>query len=128
MKTMLVTMSMINALMGVALLGLTMFGEDVPRVVAGLGIGLLIQSGYTLSHMAGLLGTFGPWSLRVLVAGQTVGLMVGVLGFISSALYNIDPVNGDHEYGPLTVGALIASQAAVALWIYVEPARSEARA
>lgn len=127
MKTMLVTLSIINALAGVALLGLILFSEDVPSVVAGLGIGLLIQSGYTLAYMSGHLRAFEPWSLRALVAGQTVGLMVGVLGFVSSALYNIAPANGDHEYGPLTVGALIAFQAVVALWIYAVPTRSEAR-
>ncbi len=127
MKTMLVTLSIINALMGVALLGLILFSEDVPPVVAGLGIGLLIQSGYTLAYMTGLLRAFEPWSLRALVAGQTVALIVGVLGFVSSGLYNIDPPNGDYEYGPLAVGTLIAFQAAVALWVYAVPTRSEAR-
>jgi hypothetical protein len=33
-------------------------------------------------------------------------------------LYNLNPPGSDYEYGPLSVGALIALQAAATLWIY----------
>ena len=119
MKTVLGTLSMINLVMGAALLGLAAFTTDMPPLVTALGLGLLIQAGYTLAYMAGRLDRFQPWSLRALLAGQTVSLLVGFFGFVSSALYNVNPPNGDYEYGPLTVGVLIAFHAAAALWIFV---------
>ena len=118
MKTVLGTLSIINVLMGAGLLGLFTLGEGVPAVVALLGVGLFIQAGYTLTYMTRSLRILEPWSLRAPLVGQTAALVVGLLGFATSALYNIDPPGGDHEYGPLTVGMLIALQAGVALWIF----------
>lgn len=119
MKTILATLSVINVLMGLMLLGLAFVAEDtLVMVVLALAIGMLAQGGYTLAYLAGVLGAFEPWSRRVLLGGQTVALVVGLSGFASSALYNLNPTGGDYEYGPLTVGALIALQAAATLWIY----------
>lgn len=127
MKTVLGTLSVMNALMGVGLLGLFVASEDVPPVVVAIGLGLLIQAGYTLAYMAGRLDSFAPWSLRALIVGQTVAVVVGAVGFLTSAVYNINPPGGDPEYEPLTVGALISFQASVALWIYAQPSRSRVR-
>jgi hypothetical protein len=124
MRTVLTTLSAINGLMGVLLLGLFFVADDTPAVVVALGIGMLVQAGYTLAYLAGLLSRFAPWALRALIAGQTVALLVGSFGFISSTLHNIDPAGGDPEYGPLTVGALIAFQAAVTLWMFAVRERS----
>jgi hypothetical protein len=125
MKTMLATLSVINGLMGLTLLGLFLVTGDTPLVVAALGVGLLIQAGYTLAYMAGALDDLEPWSLRALLVGQTVAVLVGFFGFVASALYNVDPPAGDYEYGPLTIGALIAMQASVALWIFAVQGRPE---
>ncbi len=125
MKTVLATLSVINGLMGLTLLGLFLVTDDTPLVVAALGVGLLIQAGYTLAYMAGALDALEPWSLRALLVGQTVAVLVGFFGFVASALYNVDPPAGDHEYGPLTIGALIAMQASVALWIFAVKGRPE---
>lgn len=118
MKTVVATLSAINGVMGVILLGLFFGAEDIPLVVLALGIAMLIQAGYTLLYLAGLLDSFEPWALRALLVGQTVAIVVGLIGFASSALYNLDPPGGDYEYGPLAVGALIALQAAATLRIY----------
>lgn len=125
MKTVLATLSVINGLMGLTLLGLFLVTGDSPLVVAALGVALLIQAGYTLAYMAGALDDLEPWSLRALLVGQTVAVLVGFFGFVASALYNVDPPAGDHEYGPLTIGALIAMQASVALWIFAVQGRPE---
>ncbi len=125
MKTVLATLSVISGLMGVTLLGLFLVTDDTPLVVAALGVGLLIQAGYTLAYMAGALDALEPWSLRALLVGQTVAVLIGFFGFVASALYNVDPPAGDHEYGPLTIGALIAVQASVALWIFAVHSRPE---
>ena len=124
-RTVLATLSIVNGLMGVLLLGLSALADGMPAIVTFLGIGLLIQAGYTLAYLGGILDRFEPWSLRALLAGQTLALVVGLLGFASSALFNINPPGGDNEYGPLTVGALIAMQAGVALWIFAVGAGRE---
>lgn len=124
MRTVLATFSAINALMGTFLLVLSATAVDTPIIVGALGIGLLIQASYTLAYLAGLLSRFEPWARRALIAGQTVALLAGGFGLISSTLYNIDPPGGDPEYGPLTVGALIVFQAAVTLWVFAVRERS----
>jgi hypothetical protein len=124
MRTVLTTLSAINGLMGVLLIGLFFVADDTPAVVVALGIGMLVQAGYTLAYMAGLLSRFESWARRPLIAGQTVALLIGSFGFISATLHNIDPPGGDPEYGPLTVGALIAFQAAVTLWMFAVRERS----
>jgi hypothetical protein len=124
MKTVLATLSAINASMGTMLLVLFAAAEDTPVIGGALGVGLLIQASYTLAYMAGLLYRFEPWARRALIAGQTVALLVGSFGFISATLHNIDPPGGDPEYGPLTVGALITFQAAVTLWMFAVRERS----
>ncbi|MFB3049145.1 MAG: hypothetical protein ACE1Z9_03230, partial [Acidimicrobiia bacterium] len=69
MRTVLATLSVINGLMGLALLGLLLVTDDTPLVVAALGVALLIQAGYTLAYMAGALDDLEPWSLRALLVG-----------------------------------------------------------
>lgn len=119
MRTILATLSLINMAMGALLLGLLFVTDGTPvLVVLALALGLLIQGGYTLAYVSGRLERFEPWSLRALLVGQTVALLVGLMGFTTSALYNIDPPAGDYEYGPLTVSALIALQALATLGAY----------
>lgn len=118
MNTILGTLSALNGAMGLGLVGLFLFADDNPLIVLAIGAGLIVQAGYTIAFMNGRLDGFGNWSLRLLIVGQTAALVVGFLGSVSSARYNLSPTNGDYEYGPLAVGALIASQAAVALWIF----------
>ena len=118
MKTVLATLSLITGSIGVFLLVMFLVASAPPAVVFALGIGMLIQAGYTLAYLSGRLAGFEPWAQRLLIAGQTMALLVGSFGFLSSILYNVAPPGGDYEYGPLTVGALIAIQAATALWMH----------
>lgn len=116
MRIVLGTLSALNVAMGLLLVGVFVFTTGNALIVLGLGAGLLLQGGYTLVLMVGALSRWEPLSSRLLLVGQTVAMLVGVLGSTSSALYNISPPNGDYEYGPLTVGFLIAAQAALSLW------------
>ena len=119
MRTILATLSLINMAMGALLLGLLLVTDGTPvPVVLALALGMLIQGSYTLAYIFDRLEQFEPWALRALLVGQTVALVVGVMGFASSALYNINPPTGDYEYGPLTVSALIALQALATLGAY----------
>ncbi len=75
MKLVLGTLSIINGLMGLTLLGLFALADGDPAIVAGLGVGLLIQGGYTLAYMGGLFDAFEPWSLRALIAFQAAAAL-----------------------------------------------------
>jgi len=125
-KAVVATTSVINLMMGVFLFGLFATTNDMPRAVPMLALGLVVQGGYTLVYLAGGLGRFEPWSIRALLAGETVALSVGTLGFATTAVNNIlgYPLGPDPEYGPLTVGALIVIQAMATLIVFVRLAPS----
>ena len=123
MRTVLATLSVINGLMGFALIGLFIITDGTPPIVVALGVGLLIQAGIVLAYMSGVLEALEPWSLRAILVGETVALLVGFFGFVSSTLYNINPPGGDYEYGPLAGAALIGFHAGVALWVFAIPER-----
>lgn len=118
MKTVLATLSTINGAMGLFLAGLYVLTDSHVPMVMILALGLIIQGGYTLAHLSGRLQRFEPWSLRALLVGETVALVAGGLAFVASGLRNVAPPNGDYEYGPFVVGALIAAQALAALVVY----------
>ena len=118
MKTVLATLSTINGAMGLFLIGLYVLTDSHVPIVMILALGLIIQGGYTLTHLSGRLRRFEPWSVRALLVGETVALVAGGLAFVASGLRNVAPPNGDYEYGPFVVGALIATQALAALVVY----------
>ena len=124
MRKVLAALSVVNGLMGFALLGLFITTDDTPLVVPALGLGLLIQAGFVLAYLSGGLEALEPWSLRAILVGETVALLVGFFGFVSSALYNINPPSNDHEYGPLAVAVLLGFQAGIALWVFATPERT----
>jgi len=123
MRTVLATVSVTNGLMGFALIGLFIITDGTPPIVFALGVVLLIPAGILLASISGVLEALEPWSLRAILVGETVALLVGFFGFVSSALYNINPPGGDYEYGPLAVAALIGFHAGVALWVFAIPER-----
>ncbi len=113
-----VPLATINGAMGLFLAGLYVVTDNTPPIVIILALGLIIQGGYTLAHLMGRLEQFQPWSMRALLVGETVALVIGGLAFVASGLRNVAPPNGDYEYGPFVVGALIATQALAALVVY----------
>ena len=116
MKTVVATLSTVNVAMGLFLMGLFVFTVDNASVVLALAVGLIIQGGYTLWYMWG--AGKQSWATRVLLVGQTLALLVGAGGFLISTLNNVAQRGGDPEYGPIVVGAAIATQAAATLYFY----------
>ena len=121
MKTVVATLSTINVAMGLFLMGLSVFAQDIPLIVPMLAVGLTIQGGYTLWFIARRAKGLEPSSLRVLLVGQTLAALVGGYGFVITAVNNLlrPPPGADPEYGPIAVGALIAAQAVATLYLYV---------
>jgi hypothetical protein len=117
MRTVLATLSVINVAFGLFVGALFFLTESNPIVVLLLAVGLTTQGGYTLWYMSRRSGSSEPWSSRVLLTGETIALLIGVGGFTIAVINNINPANGDYEYGPIAVVGLIAAQAFAALLI-----------
>jgi hypothetical protein len=125
-RTVVATTSIVNILFGLIAAGLFVWTESPPLVLL-LGLGLLLQGGYTLWHVVGHVRR-SSWSTHLLIAGQTVALLIGVGAFAIVLVNNLDPPAGDREYGPMAAAGVIAAQAAAALYMYAiragRPSRS----
>lgn len=118
MKTVLVTLSVMNMLMGLILVGLFAFTDNNPVVVLILALGLLIQGGFTLAYMSGRLRRAEPWPTHALLAGSTLALLVGAGGLLFSVIKQLSFDNTDPEYGPMAVAGLITAHAVATLYLY----------
>ena len=118
MRTVVATTSIINVGFGVFVTGLFILTDNNPWVVLAIGLGLIVQGGYTLAYMSGRLGA-EPWATRGVLAGQTVamtvGLGAGVIGVIETLTLD---TTGHPEYGPMAAAGLITLQAVSALYVY----------
>lgn len=114
MRTVLMTLSAVNAIAGALLAGMWAFTEDVPTPVLVLALGLVAQGGYTLWFLL----DDGRSSLaeNLLLVGETLALLVGGGGLLVSVVNGIGAI--DPEYGPMAVAGLIGTHAASALYLY----------
>ena len=101
-------MSLLNLAAGVGLLVFYVVGAN-PLLVLVLGLALCGQAGYGLAFIAGALDGRRERARRVLLAGGLLAAAVGLAGFLAGAVANIDPANGDPEFGPMTIALLIAA-------------------
>ena len=89
MKIVVVTMALLNIAGGVAFFGLAAILTEPP--LAGFGIVLLAQGGYTILFLAGKLQRFGWPAETLLVAGATLALVLGTLGTIHGVIISFRP-------------------------------------
>lgn len=92
-------------------------GEEPFVVMLLTGLALAAQGGGTLLY-AWIWRPHQPLSRplsRALAAGQMAALAVGNIAVLQGVLYNLHPRNGDHEFLPMTGGALLAGHAAATL-------------
>ena len=109
----LILASIVNVAAGLGLGGLWFkFRHDpgMPIVVLFVGLSLLIQGGFTLGHLRGL---WRQWSL--FVAGEGAAALVGGVAILQGVIYNLNPTNGDYEWGPLMAATLMTTQATLGL-------------
>jgi hypothetical protein len=109
----LVLASIANLAAGLGLGGLWFkFRHDpgMPIVVLFVALSLFIQGGFTLGHLRGLWRQWGLFA-----AGESAAALVGGLAIIQGVIYNLNPTNGDFEWGPLTAATLLATQATIGL-------------
>ena len=98
------------------------YDDGMPIVVLFVGLSLLIQGAYTLGHIVDLWKRLGIPSFQLFVTGEVAAAIVGGVAILQGVLYNLHPINGDYEFGPLLAATLMTTQATIGL---VYAARSD---
>ena len=117
MKTITATSSILTIAAAISLAVLYVYVTDPnrPLLLLGLSVALLIQGSYTLAFILGLFRSHNETARHLQLTGSTLALAVGTVGFATGFLANIDPVNNDPEYGPMTIALLIAAHGLTSL-------------
>jgi ABC-type proline/glycine betaine transport system permease subunit len=74
---------------------------------------LLIQGGFTVLYLRGVLDSWGGLATGALFAGEGLAACVGAGGLIQGIIHNIN--NADMEMAPVLAGLLMLVQAVLAL-------------
>ncbi len=111
--------SLANVVAGLGLAGLYFRfrgGGGVPVIVLLIAVSLFVQGAFTIGYVRGWWRQLGDRATQLFVAGESAAALVGTLGTLQGNLYNLNPRNGDYEYGPLTAALLIGMHAALGLF------------
>lgn len=109
----LILTSVVNFAAGLGLAGLWFkFRNDpgMPIFVLLVGLSLFVQGAFTLGH---LRGAWRQWSF--FAAGECAAALVGGVEILQGVIYNLNPTNGDYEWGPLMAATLMTTQATLGL-------------
>jgi hypothetical protein len=114
----LILTSIANVAAGLGLAGLWFkFRNDpgMPIVVVFIALSLLVQGGFTLGHLRGIWKGWGLPSFSLFVTGECAAALVGGVAILQGVIYNLNPTNGDYEWGPLMAATLLTTQATLGL-------------
>ncbi len=114
----LIAASLANAAAGIALGALWYQyrnDEGMPIIVLFIALSLFIQAAFTLGHIQKLWDRWRIPSFQLFVTGEAAAAFVGGLAILQGVIYNLRPVNGDYEFGPLTAATLMTIQATLGL-------------
>ena len=114
----LILTSIANIAAGLGLGGLWFkFRNDagMPIVVLFIALALIVQGGFTLGHLRGIWKGWGLPSFSLFVTGECAAALVGGLAILQGVIYNLNPTNGDYEWGPLMAASLLTTQATLGL-------------
>ena len=114
----LIVTSIANAAAGVGLASMWYrFRHDdgMPIIVLFVALSLFIQGAFTLGHLRGLWKRWGIPSFLLFVTGESAAALVGGVAILQGVLYNLQPINGDFEFGPLLAATFMTTQAAIGL-------------
>ena len=118
LRPVLIVTSVANAAAGVGLASMWYkFRHDdgMPIVVLLVALSLFIQGMFTLGHLRGLWKRWGIPSFLLFVTGESAAALVGGVAILHGVLYNLQPINGDYEFGPLLAATFMTTQAAIGL-------------
>ena len=114
----LIVTSIVNAAAGVGLASMWYrFRHDdgMPIVVLLVALSLFIQGAFTLGHLRGQWKRWGIPSFLLFVTGESAAALVGGVAILQGVLYNLHPINGDYEFGPLLAATFMTTQATIGL-------------
>ncbi len=89
--------------------------EGMPIIVLIVALSLVIQGTFTLGQLRGLWKRLGIPSFQLFVTGESAAALVGGVAILQGVLYNLHPINGDYEFGPLLAATLMTTQATIGL-------------
>lgn len=110
--------SLANAAAGLALAGMWYrfrHDEGMPIIVLFVALSLLVQGAFTIGELRGLWKRWGSISFQLFVTGEAAAALVGGVAILQGVLYNLHPINGDYEFGPLLAATLMTTQATIGL-------------
>ena len=125
LRLLLILTSAVNAAAGVGLAFLWYkfrHDEGMPVIVLFVALSLVVQGSFTIGHLTGLWKRWGIPSFQLFIVGESAAALVGGVAILQGVLYNLHPINGDYEFGPLLAATLMATQAGIGL---VYAARSD---
>src|SRR4051812_36741406 len=96
--------------------------DGMPIIVLFVGLSLFIQAAFTLGYIQGMWTRLRIPSFQLFITGEAAAALVGGVAILQGVLYNLQPVNGDYEFGPLLAATLMTTQATIGL---VYAARSD---
>ena len=114
----LIATSIANTLAGIGL-GVMWYryrhDEGMPIIVLFVALSLLVQGTFTLGHIERLWKRLGIPSFQLFVTGEVAAALIGGVAILQGVLYNLQPVNGDYEFGPLLAATFMTTQATIGL-------------
>lgn len=89
--------------------------DGMPIIVLFVALSLVIQGTFTLGHLRGLWKRWRFASFQLFVTGESAAALVGGVAILQGVVYNLSPINGDYEFGPLLAATFMATQASLGL-------------
>lgn len=114
----LIFTSGVNAAAGVGLASLWYkfrHDEGMPIVVLFVALSLFVQGVFTIGQLGGIWKRWRIPSFQLFVIGESAAALVGGMAILQGVIYNLNPINGDYEFGPVLAATLMSTQAAIGL-------------
>ena len=87
----------------------------MPILVLLVALSLFVQGAFTLGELTGSWKRWGSLTFHLFVMGEVAAALIGGVAILQGVLYNLHPINGDYEFGPLLAATLMTTQATLGL-------------
>ncbi|MDQ6768444.1 MAG: hypothetical protein M3Z54_00455 [Gemmatimonadota bacterium] len=89
--------------------------DGMPIAVLLVALSLVVQGGFTIGHLRGWWVRWGIPGFSLFVIGESAAALVGGIAILQGVVYNLHPISGDHEFGPMLAATLMTTQATIGL-------------
>jgi hypothetical protein len=118
LRVALILTSLANVAGGIGLASLWLkfrHEEGIPIIVLFVALSLMVQGGFTLGHLPGWWERWGIPSFQLFALGESAAALVGGVAILQGVIYNLRPINGDYELGPMLAATFMTTQATIGL-------------